>query len=273
MKKQIFNILSNIYVIFFGRYYFRFFNTLLFKLSIKGLGYNNYGSHTSSGEINLLKILGKKYEPKVCVDIGANIGNYSKALIKYTNAKIIAFEPNKFAYKELKKIQKIHKKRLVCFEYGISNKKKSMPLYYGSKNSELASVLKDSNKLNFIHGSNKKKMIIKCISLDDFFLKRKAKFSNLDFIKIDTEGHEVEVLEGSKKTINKFKPKVVQIEFNTHQLLKETTLIKYKSFFKNYNTYRILPYGNKLLPIDIYKPENNIFHLSNIVFIHKEINF
>lgn len=124
MKKLIFNILSKIYVFFFGRYSLRFFNILLFKLSIKALGYNNYGSHTSTGEINLIKIINKKYRPKVCVDIGANIGNYSKALIKYTNAKIIAFEPNKFAYKELKKIQKVYNKRLICFGYGISNKKK-----------------------------------------------------------------------------------------------------------------------------------------------------
>jgi FkbM family methyltransferase len=37
--------------------------------------------------------------------------------------------------------------------------------------------------------------------LDNFYFQKK-----IDFIKIDTEGHDLQVLKGGKKTIKKYKP-------------------------------------------------------------------
>ena len=133
--------------------------------------------------------------------------------------------------------------------------------------------MQNTNKLNFIDGKNSNKMKIQLSTLDEIFLKNKGKFKNLDFIKIDTEGHEIEVLKGSKKIIKILKPKFLQIEFNTHQLLRSITLQDYKKLLKNYNVFRLLPFGRKLLSVNVNKPEDNIFHLSNIVFIRKDINF
>ena len=58
--------------------------------------------------------------------------------------------------------------------------------------------------------------------LDDF------NFNNhISFIKIDVEGHELEVLKGAKKTIKKFKPNMlIEIE-ERHSNKKEQTTIDY----------------------------------------------
>ena len=35
---------------------------------------------------------------------------------------------------------------------------------------------------------------------------------------------------------------------------------------------KILPYGKKLVFVDPNRPENNIYHLSNFVFIRKDLS-
>ena len=107
----------------------------------------------------------------------------------------------------------------------------------------------------------------------DKFLEKNKKIKKIDFIKIDTEGHELEVLKGAEKTIKKFKPNFIQLEFNWHQLYKNNSLLMFQKFLYNYDPYRILPFGYPLIKIDPHRPENNIFHLSNIVFIKKTINY
>ena len=86
-------------------------------------------------------------------------------------------------------------------------------------------------------------------------------------------GDEIEVLKGLKKIIKVLAPKFLQIEFNTHQLLRSITLKDYRRFLKKYDVFRLLPFQKKLAPVNINKPEDNHFHLSNIVFIRKDINF
>ena len=40
----------------------------------------------------------------------------------------------------------------------------------------------------------------------------------------------------------------------------------------SYDVFRILPHGNKLIHVDPSRPENNIYHLSNYVFIREDIS-
>ena len=71
--------------------------------------------------------------------------------------------------------------------------------------------------------------------------------------------------------INK-KPKFIQIEFNWHQLFREQTIYKFSKILSNYEVFKILPFGNSLIKVDPKRPESNIFHLSNFVFIRKDIS-
>ena len=118
-------------------------------------------------------------------------------------------------------------------------------------------------------------MLINGITLDNFFQKKRNKyqFKRIDFIKIDTEGHEFEVLVGAVKTIKKFKPNFIQLEFNWHQLYKKKTLLMFHELLQEYSVHRILPFGKSIVKIDPNRPENNIFHLSNVVFIKKKIHY
>ena len=74
----------------------------------------------------------KKFDIKVCIDIGANVGNFSDLLIKELNCKVISFEPNKFSFEELKKLELKYKDNLKSFNYALGDKTKKTYLYYGS---------------------------------------------------------------------------------------------------------------------------------------------
>jgi len=55
-----------------------------------------------------------------------------------------------------------------------------------------------------------------CVSLDEVVTMQGL--DRLDFIKIDCEGAELEILEGARETLSRFHPTVV-LEFNAHCLM------------------------------------------------------
>ena len=80
------------YVFAFGRPRGQAVNKVLFHLALRGQGFNNGWLLGPSGEGRFIKRLAGD-NPKVCVDVGANKGEYSAELLSTTNAKVIAFEP------------------------------------------------------------------------------------------------------------------------------------------------------------------------------------
>ena len=75
-----------------------------------------------------------------------------------------------------------------------------------------------------------------------------------------------------KDTIENKRPKYIQLEFNWHQLFKNHSMYKFSQHLTNYELFQILPFGEKLIKVDPARPETNIFHLSNFVYIRKDIS-
>tara|TARA_B100001105_G_C22299806_1_gene403299 strand:- start:101 stop:943 length:843 start_codon:yes stop_codon:yes gene_type:complete len=264
--------LSIIYVFVFGRKSMQFFNDIVLSLSLNAKGFKNYGNLNLTGEKRFIKLIGKKIN--FSIDIGANVGKYTKLLLAETNSEVIAFEPLPKAFEELKEIEKNFSSRLNVYNFGIGNKNSNLELNYSTEKSELASFIEDLDKLSFIDSKNNKKIIVEVMTLDSFFKKYEQTYKEkeIDLLKIDTEGFELEVLNGASETLINKKPKFIQIEFNWHQLFREQTIYKFSKILSNYEVFKILPFGNSLIKIDPKRPESNIFHLSNFVFIRKDIS-
>ena len=60
---------------------------------------------------------------------------------------------------------------------------------------------------------------------------------------------------------------------NYHNLFTGINLYSFHKILPKYRIYRILPDKNGLIDVDPNRPENNIYHLANYVFIHKKIKF
>ncbi len=265
---KIWKIFSRLYILIFGRKNLQFFNDIILSLSLHAKGYKNYGNFRTTGEENFIKIISG--EIKVCLDIGANIGNYSKLLLKETNAKVYAFEPMEKSFEELKKIKEVYKDRFIIEKLALGNEEGDKQIYSANDISEKASLEKNLEKLSFIEKDNLKvfDVIIKKLDSLNFFDTN----SKVDFVKIDVEGHEYEVIQGAKKFIDFNSPKFIQIEINWHQLFKKVNLFEFSKLLNDYEIFKILPHGKKLTFIDPTRPENNILHLSNFVFIRKDIS-
>ena len=94
----------------------------------------------------------------------------------------------------------------------------------------------------------------------------KAKnITEIDLVKIDTEGFELEVFEGAINTFAKIKPKFIQIEFNWHQLFRNTSLNLFAEKLPNYDIYQLVHSG--WVKRDAKDPLTNIYLFSNFIFV------
>jgi len=131
------------------------------------------------------------------IDIGANVGVWSYWLSKHAK-KVESFEPNPKIFNVLKNI-KI--KNVNTYNIALSNKSGSVDLLIpkGSKGFSNQGASLSSIKVQGEH----KSLSIQAKCLDEY------NFLDVNFIKIDVEGHEHEVIEGAKETIKKCKPTMV----------------------------------------------------------------
>jgi len=134
------------------------------------------------------------------IDAGANIGMFTFYAARKTgeNGQVFAFEP----------VPEVNKILSDSLKYNIYQGKNIEVVSYalGSSNEDLTLSYQDDD----LGGSalSKKSNFVKVpqITLDDFVKNRKI--DKVDFIKMDIEGMEREVLKGASETIAKFKPKL-----------------------------------------------------------------
>jgi len=140
----------------------------------------------------------KKKNP-VILDCGANIGMatlFFKFL--YPLSQIYCFEPDKKTFGLLKKnIKQNNLNDVFPYNFALSDKNGKMNFYIDNKNP-------GSTKMSAKFGSVlKDKTIADCITLSSF-IQQKIKIKEIDFLKIDIEGSEKEVILDLVKN-NKFK--------------------------------------------------------------------
>ena len=157
-------------------------------------------------------------QPKIIIDIGANIGSFSIfAASKMPNAKIFSFEPLRGTFQQLKENISINGfgKQIVPNKMAVYKEEKRIKLYDAGI-SGLSSIYRTRNEENF--------ELIKSTTLKNIFEKNKIK--TCDYLKIDCEGAEYDILSNCPKSIFK-KIKTISLEFhemipgqNHHSLIK-----------------------------------------------------
>ena len=177
------------------------------------LNYFKIHDHYQEGQRN--RALAQVLNWEFAIDIGANIGLWSKDLSEYFN-NTVCFEPNKKCIECLEK--NINKKKSVIYNHALGSVNKQMDLYTPSYsggssfiNNTKIGKNEDGSKIygKFSETTSKQKTIIK--TLDSF------NFQYVDFIKIDVQGFELEVLKGAHKTLKENNP-IICIEENLHDL-------------------------------------------------------
>ena len=209
----------------------------------------------------------KKLDINNCIDIGANIGEFSLEILNNKSTKVIAFEPLPKCCDKLSLIYREYGNRFKFFEIALSNKDGFSKLNYGKTTSALSSLETKINKITYVGDSNTNSIEVITKQLDSFI--NNLEFQNTDFIKIDVEGHEMAVLDGALDFIKKNHIKLIQIEFNWHNLLTKNTIYDYSAMLEGYVVTQLNLINGKLRIINPIDTLSNLYFLSNFIFIEK----
>jgi FkbM family methyltransferase len=201
---------------------------------------------------------------EIFFDIGSHKGSYTDLIMNnFSTSKVIMIEPQKNIYKYLKK--KYKKIRdIVIYNVAISDKNKTQILYINKHDltSSLTKIDKKNRYLNLkakLFGGSINEMILKKHSVKSYKLLeiiKKNKTKKIDLLKIDTEGHELQVLKGvgpyMKKKINyiliEFHNSDIFLNYNAnkiHNYLKTNNFILKKTFKFPFTTWEDRIYKNK----------------------------
>lgn len=231
-------------------------NKAFLNLHLHALGHDN---PRFTGESRFIKHTLKKEDVRVCFDVGGNVGNYSKDLLTELNCKVYAFEPLSSSYEELALLSKKYPEKLIPFRVALGDFNGDAVIEAKEEKSEKASI----NIQSETKGRIKEKILVTTL---DTFVKQHS-IERIDFIKIDTEGFEREVIEGMQETLSRIKPRYIQFEFNIGQLERGYTVLDLHKLLNGYSFYRLLPHG--LLKINTKTFGANVFVFQNIVAIRE----
>jgi len=190
-------------------------------------------------ELKLLPHLCSK--DKTAIDVGAHWGLYSFYLMKYSK-QCWAFEP---IPKLSNLLQRTFGNSLVVESVALSNTSSVTQLRIPTNEFTLATI-EQSNLLDDYDEVNE--VNIKTRKLDDY------EIPNIGFIKIDVEGHELAVLQGAKKTLDKFKP-ILLIEAEERH--KPDTIKSIKTFLNEFGYKGYFLLNDKLHSIEEFKKKNH----------------
>jgi FkbM family methyltransferase len=150
---------------------------------------------------NMLPLILKHiYRGDTVVDVGAFIGDHTIAYSEKvgTRGKVIAFEPNPDAFE--------------CLKFNMQKCENVVSRNEAAGLSGKVVLIKHPENIGMTYVENSDKGF-KTVSIDSLNLDK------CNFIKIDVEGFELNVLKGAEQTLKRFKPALL-IEINTFALAR-----------------------------------------------------
>lgn len=181
----------------------------------------------------------------ILLDIGSNIGTTSlPTATAFPSVDVHCFEPNLEINNKLKENAELNfLDNVYIYDWGISNKSSVKTLFYSGEkfgNRGTSSLHKNDDILN------PQEIEIPLRTVDDLYAEC---LKPISVIKIDVQGHEIEVLEGAIKTIQKFNPIIIFEHEDRYQRQPTKRKDSLQNFFKkaNYKVFEIDRYDHRVL--------------------------
>jgi len=182
---------------------------IIYELDLReGIDFAVFVSGNFQGHVSDSKHLGLGPDA-VVIDVGANCGVVTLQYAKAAPAgKVFAFEPTTYAFTKLQRNLELNPelaKNIVATQLFVSDSTDATDLEaYASWRVSGGS----GEPTHRVHGGTTKPTEgIGAVTLDAFCVERGL--DRLDLIKIDTDGHELEVLRGAREVLRTYRPVVV----------------------------------------------------------------
>jgi FkbM family methyltransferase len=223
-------------------------------------GFGSGGIMHSSGEFGVFRLINS--DKPLLFDVGAHIGEYTEEFLKrFPNGQSFAFEPSSAHLTILtRRLSAFPNVRV--FPVGLGFEVSSRTLYKDKDISGLASLTRrrlDHMKIEMDCAES-----VSIRTLDDVVIETDV--TCIDLLKIDVEGHDLDVLKGSTKAMEKGLIKLVQFEFGGCNLDTRTTLQDFWYFFQQHNfAIGILQPSTRVQPLKMYDEFYEQYRTANFI--------
>ena len=211
----------------------------------------------TSGEVDVLSFLP---ESPLIFDVGANRGEFAKLVYtRRPKANLHCFEPSSHAF-ALLSVALVGTGAKVN-NLAVSSKAEVRTLYSDKPGSELASLTRRDIAHHGIEMCDCEKVF--AVSIDEYC--EQNKISSIDLLKVDVEGHELDVFNGSRKMFDAGGIRHVLFEFGGCNI---DTRTYFKDFFVFLNSfgakkiYRISASGS-MVHVNNYSECFEVFFTTN----------
>lgn len=206
----------------------------------------------------------------VVFDIGANIGSWTNQVLNICpDVQIHLFEPAPPIYQTLLQnlAEPIKSGQLVLNNLAIAHQPEIREFYYYEKSSGWSTFHRRFEIEKQYNIQSPQPFQVLTATLDDYVQTRGIK--RINFLKIDTEGGELEVLRGATNLLQKGKVDYIQFEYGGTFVDANITL---KQVFEHlqkfrYTIFKILP--NALQPLPQFSPEYENYEYSNFLAVNE----
>lgn len=205
-------------------------------------------------EINAARSLIRTQSP-VVFDVGANVGDWASLIHQaYPEASLFIFEPQPKCQERIRE-RNIPKSILIPKAVSAAGDQ-TVKLFTPGSTDGLASL--HQRRDSYFRDNSFASVDVQTITIDETM--EIYGLRNLDFMKIDVEGHELSVLEGAKKSLEENVIKALSFEFGSGNINSRTFFHDFWDFLTplGYQIYRILP-SSRLMPIREYYEDCEYF--------------
>lgn len=248
----------------------------LVRVAYNEIGILNYEDFEVSGESMLSEVIFPMVLSRnnaVAFDVGANAGDVALSIAKnFPNAAVFAFEPNPITFQTLQnRLQSESNATCLPMGLGATDGIAQLHCYRKDEQSGHASIYKGVFKLYEGYGIDGTDDLVthefKVSTIDGICTENRV--AVIDFLKIDVEGHEMEVLKGARRMIESRSIKAIQFEFNECNVLSRVFLKDFYDLLAGYKFFRLHPDG--LISLGQYAARHEIFQYQNILALETNL--
>lgn len=197
----------------------------------------------------------------VLLDVGANHGSYARFLHRLRpDLQVLAFEPHPTSYALLRHNASLPNVELL--NLALSDAPGSVRLYdFASHDgSTQASLSRDAVAL---FEGDTVEYEVECVTLDGFAAERGI--DRIAFLKIDTEGFDINVLRGARRLLAERRIGAIQFEFIAANITTRVTMRDFFTVLEGYRLFRLCVNGG-LRPLDRYDVKRcEVYVVHNII--------
>jgi FkbM family methyltransferase len=238
-------------------------NVVLVAQYLQGIA--SGGDVESSGEKAVfaeMNSLTRSHRPLCVFDVGANVGQYLSlacSCLADREFTIHSFEPSRTAFASLSQ-SAAGNPNVQLNNFGLGREAGEADLYYNAPGSGLASLTKRNLSCYGIEMDLSEKVRISTV--DNYC--REHGIEQIDLLKIDVEGHELDVLNGATRMFRSGAIEFVTIEFGGCNIDTRTFVKDFFFFFRDHSMgmFRITPSGH-LFELKSYHERLEQFRTTN----------